>query len=257
MGKEKARLCVDWADKDNTREAIKMLRQAGFRVSVTPVSGLGQPELWLGSNPYFGLEEIREMIIEKRKESFKDYLEKIESKKIRDFVKKSLSQAPKEFYTAPASSTGEHHALEEQGEGGLVVHTLKGLRVVSSLFDFFVIENQLAKDKIIAGYLLHDIKKGGDPWINHTDPEHGFIAASWLIKIAAIEPEPEKEDFVHVDRDLMDIIELVREHMGIFNSPLRTPALIITQPVTEKSIWHLIVQIADYWASRKWCSFTY
>ena len=190
------------------------------------------------------------------KKDLDDYLKLIKSKKIRDFVEKALKAAPKEFYTAPAGYHG-HRAQEEQREGGLVVHTLKGLRVILALFDFFVIENQLVKDKIIAGYLLRDIKQGGDPWINYTDPEHGFIAAQWLTKIAAIESEPEKEDLIHVDVDLLDIIELVREHMGVWNSPLRTPALIITQPVTEKSIWHLIVQIADYWVSQKWYSFTY
>jgi hypothetical protein len=192
--------------------------------------------------------------------AFDDYLKLIISKKIRKFVEKALKAAPKEFYTAPASYHG-HHPIEEQREGGLVVYTLKVIQAASSLFEFFGVEDQISKDKIIAACILHDIQKGGYPsWTNHTDPEHGFIAAGWLAKMIAIEEYPEKEDIIHInkdDQDLIDIIELVREHMGVFNSPLRTPALIITQPVAEKSIWHLIVQIADYWASRSWCSFTY
>ncbi len=255
MEKTRARLYVDFANMDS-QKAVEILGQAGFQIPTVIVGGLARPRLDLGGNTYFGLEEIRGMIIEKRKKDFDNYLKKIESKKIRDFVEKALKAAPKEFYTAPASYGG-HHASEEQREGGLVVHTLKVIRVASSFFEFFDIENQLAKDKIIAACIIHDIQKGGIPWGKRTHPEHGAIAAQWLIKIAAIESEPEKEDLIHVDVDLLDIIELVREHMGIWNSPLRTPALIVGQPVVEKSIWHLIIQMADYWASRRWCSFTY
>ncbi|MEA1899027.1 MAG: hypothetical protein U9N53_15320, partial [Bacteroidota bacterium] len=162
----------------------------------------------MGSGEAVGktLGEIRKELIE---ENFGDIVDLIKSKKIRDFVEGALSQAPREFWIAPASSTGKHHPPENNVKGGLVVHTRKGIRVILNLFRLYGIEDQLLKDKMIAGFILHDIGKGGDPWEDRTDPEHGPKAAHWLAKIAAIEPEPEKEDFFHIDQDLWDVILLV------------------------------------------------
>ena len=60
---KKARLCLDFTDKDSWK-AIEILRKAGFKVTWTPVSGLGQLELNLGNRAYYGLDEIIEMIRE-------------------------------------------------------------------------------------------------------------------------------------------------------------------------------------------------
>lgn len=57
----RARLCVDYS-VSNSFEAIKILRNAGFRVTVTPVSGLSEPELTLGSVSFRGLSEIQNLI---------------------------------------------------------------------------------------------------------------------------------------------------------------------------------------------------
>jgi len=201
------------------------------------------------------------------RKDFNDCLELIKSEKIRRFVKRALDAAPKQFWTAPCSSSGKYHPPENQVEGGIIVHSRKAIQVAIELFRFFEIQDQLVKDKIIAACILHDIQKCGIPWGEKTDYEHGPIAARWMVPLAALESEPQKEDIIHVDVDLMDILELVRDHMGIWNKPKPTPALKkvhFISPnktkedgylVNEKAIWHLIVQLADYWASRKWCSF--
>jgi len=189
------------------------------------------------------------------KKDFGDCSEMIKTEKIRKFVKKVLAKAPKEFWTAPCSGSGKYHPPENQVEGGIIVHTRKVVQVALSLFRFFEIKNQLAKDKIIAACILHDIKKYGEPWGERTDYEHGLIAYRWLIQFAALESDPSKEDLVHVVPDIIDILELIRDHMGIWSKPEPTPALKVGQKVTEKSIWHRIVQLADYWAARNWCSF--
>lgn len=57
-----ARLCiVDYSDKIS-QEAIDLLREAGFQVSFSPVSGIGQPILTLGPYTYTGIWEIREFV---------------------------------------------------------------------------------------------------------------------------------------------------------------------------------------------------
>lgn len=185
------------------------------------------------------------------KRDFGDCLEMIKTEKIKKFVKKALAQAPKEFWTAPCSSSGKYHPPEDQVKGGIIVHTRKGIQVILWLCRFFNITDQLVKDKLVGGFTLHDIKKNGIPWGEKTDYEHGLIAYRWLKQIAAVE-----YPLIHIDKDLMDIIELVKDHMGIWSKPEPTPALKIGQEITEKSIWHTIIQIADYWASRKGCPFT-
>lgn len=189
------------------------------------------------------------------KKNFDDCLELIESPKIRKFVEAILKAAPKEFWNAPCSSSGKYHPPEDQIEGGIIVHSRKAVQVAISLCHFFDIKNQLVKDKIIAACILHDIQKNGIPWGEKTDSEHGLIAGRWLILNSALEPEAQKEDLIHIDGDIMDIIGLVKNHMAIWNCPEPTPALKANQNIAPKNIWHLIVQLADYWASRKWCSF--
>ncbi len=186
------------------------------------------------------------------RKDFGDCLELIKTEKIRQFVEKALAKAPKEFWTAPCSSSGKYHPPEDQVEGGTIVHTRKGIQVILSLYRFFGITEQLMKDKLVGGFILHDIKKCGEPWGEKTDYEHGLIAYRWLL---AIHKPLNKQVLVFADRDILDVIELVRNHMGIWSQPKPTPALEIGQEVDEKSIWHLIIQLADYWGSRKWCPF--
>ncbi len=58
---ERARLCVDYSEV-NSFQAISILREAGFRVTATPVSGLAEPELTIGSTNYHGITEIQELL---------------------------------------------------------------------------------------------------------------------------------------------------------------------------------------------------
>ena len=53
-----ARLCVDYS-KQETQEAIMILYDAGFEVYASPVSGISEPVLNLGSASYRGIKEIR------------------------------------------------------------------------------------------------------------------------------------------------------------------------------------------------------
>lgn len=184
------------------------------------------------------------------RKDFNDCLELIESQKIRAFTKTALELAPSQFWTAPSSSSGKYHPPEDQVEGGIIVHSRKAVRVALDLFRFFNIINQLAKDKVISACILHDIQKNGTPWGENTNYEHGPIAAKYLTKIAK---DNTKNNFL--DENLLDIIMLVKNHMGLWNKPYATSALKTGSELSQKAILYLIVQMADYWASRKWCPF--
>ena len=179
------------------------------------------------------------------RKDFDDCLELIKNQEIRLFVQKALQKADPYFWTDPCSSSGKYHPPEDQVEGGIIIHSRKVVRVTLALFQFFDIRDQLDKDKVIAAAILHDIKKNGIPWRERTDYKHGPIAAQWL------------QQFVTKDnREIVtDTIDLVAVHMGRWNQPESTPAIIEGKKCDKKIVMHLIIQLADFWASRKWCSF--
>jgi hypothetical protein len=60
---KKVRLCVDYLDLISYK-AIDILRDAGFRPTATPVSGLGEPEAVFENITYRGIEEIQQLVKE-------------------------------------------------------------------------------------------------------------------------------------------------------------------------------------------------
>lgn len=187
------------------------------------------------------------------KRRFDECLTLIESKKVRDFVVNALAFAPKEFWSAPNSDGGKDNV-----EGGIIIHSLKVVRLIINFCDFFGISEQLTRDKLIAAGVLHDVQRNGIPWGANAHPEHGHIAAQWLLLLRSFEASSLEDLYFNTDKDLIDIIELVENHMGPRNKPYPTLALRKVKGgvenekgylVDEKAIWHLIVQMADYLAS--------
>ena len=187
----------------------------------------------------------------------------IQDPNIQDFVRILLETAPSEFYTDPCSGTGQHHPPEDQQVGGILIHTKKAVQVALSLMRFYGLdqgqkEYWLLRDQIIAAVILHDLYKNGIPWGKSTHPEHGDIAAKELEKWARRTILPiQCTDF---------IADLVRYHMGQWTKPDSKMAIVVRNIPSIHSnlkldsesvlIAHLIVQTADYLASRKWCPFT-
>lgn len=61
------RLRVDHSQE--SARALKILREAGIRVSAVPISGTVGPELTLGSRVYYGLNEIERLARSQTKKS--------------------------------------------------------------------------------------------------------------------------------------------------------------------------------------------
>jgi 23S rRNA maturation-related 3'-5' exoribonuclease YhaM len=181
--------------------------------------------------------------------NFDDIVSLISSPKINKFIKKALKAAPKEFWTAPASSGGKYHPQENRtSPGGLIIHTRKMVQIAIDLLRFFDSQNSLTRDIVIAAIILHDSKKSGHPWGRHTRRDHAHIGADWILRDVCTATE-------RADPDILEISRLVRAHMGIWNYPEPTPAIVIGKYLDRRSLMSLIVQLADYWSSRKWCSF--
>lgn len=181
----------------------------------------------------------------------------IQNLDIQDFVRIALETAPLQFWTDPCSSTGKYHPPEDQQVGGILIHTKKAVQVALSLMRFYGFgpdrkEYWLLRDQIITAVILHDLYKNGIPWGESTHPEHGDIAARELEELARRTTLPKLwTDF---------IADLVRYHMGQWAKPSSNMAIVVSNipKIASESVLiaHLIVQTADFWASRKWCPFT-
>jgi len=163
-------------------------------------------------------------------------LKEINDSEIRNFVKIALDNAPEGFWHTPCSGTGKYHPPENQGDAGLIRHLVKCVYVANDLCKYFNI-NDIQRDIVIAGTILHDIKKNGDPWGQSTDLEHGIIGAKYLDQFELKEPYKSQ------------IQNCVRYHLSRFTRT-KEDVKRASNPTKEE----LIVQMTDFFCSRKYAS---
>lgn len=168
-------------------------------------------------------------------------LELVVNKDIKKFYAKALKYAPKEFWTAPSSSSGKYHPSEDNGVGGLVRHTLKTILIAHTLAytEYYLShEKKFYKDICVVAAGCHDIKKNGEPWGKHTVPEHGILAANYLDNFELKGPAKRM------------IQDAVRYHMNNWHpEEERNIAMDPTRPSHVR-----IIQYADMVAVREWSS---
>lgn len=182
-------------------------------------------------------------------------VEKIVSEDIKNFTYDAFAEVDEKFWTSPASSSGKYHPPEDNGEGGLVRHVVKGVVVVEQYGRRAKFTNR-ELDMGISAFLLHDTCKNGVVWAGNTDYTHGIIAAKWLEKFDLADSMAKEQ-----------ILSAVRYHMAPWcyavspyeerpytkdemtkNLDELTRAMYPTR--VEKAI-----QEADYWSSRQSMSY--
>lgn len=183
-------------------------------------------------------------------------VEKIQSEDIKNFTYRVLAEVNPKFWISPASSSGKYHPPEDNGEGGLVRHVIKGVAVIEQ-FARRAIFTQRELDEARSAFLLHDTQKCGLGWMSEkTDYTHGKIAADWLEKFELADSAAKSE-----------IISAVRYHMAPWCYTVN-PFEDRTYAAEEmKANWEettrasfpsrveRAVQEADYWSSRESMSF--
>jgi len=182
-------------------------------------------------------------------------IEKIVSSDIKEFTYQAFAEVDEQFWTSASSSTGKYHPPEDNGEGGLVRHVVKGLAVIDQFgrrAKFTPRELDMAR----SAFLLHDTKKGGVVWGKYTDYTHGLIASEWLKKFKLAD-EMAKEQ----------ILNAVRFHMAPWCYAVNPfEDRLFTKEEMNQNINELTramyptrieqaVQEADYWSSRESMSF--
>jgi len=182
--------------------------------------------------------ELLRAYFEHPKELLLAEVDNIKSPEIRRFTLEILNAADPQFWIAPCSSSGKYHPPEDQGEGGLVRHTIKAVAVAKQdlrRYDF----DDHEKDAAISAVLLHDTCKNGIPWGENTNYSHGVIAARWLGEFNLEHPTAKQL-----------IINGVRYHMAPWCEPLEEVERSLLPEGIER-----VVQNADFFSSRQSMSF--
>jgi hypothetical protein len=143
----------------------------------------------------------------------------------------ALDAAPKEFFEAPSSSSGRYHPADEINKGGLVLHSLRDAQMGLILCDYFDVQGE-QRDEITAALILHDIKKGGEPWDGYAE-DHGPLGEQWLDEVWG--------PGHRCDASCNHVRELVGKHMAQWNAP---------EPAPPHDMANQIVSYADYLGSR-------
>jgi len=183
-------------------------------------------------------------------------LKKIKSTQVKKFVETALNNADPKFWEAPCSSSGKFHPYEDQGNGGLIRHVKKGIAVVEQ-YTRRAVFSEYESDLAIGAFLLHDIKKNGDPWGEETDYTHGIIGSEWL-KQFEMDDQTGKQM----------ILDAVRYHMTPWcwavppfenrfytQEEMKKNIAELTRALVSPSRIELAVREGDYWASRQSMSF--
>lgn len=122
------------------------------------------------------------MELKERLNLFKEELNLINKKDIREFVKACISASPDYiFEDCPSSSSGKFHPIDELGGDGTVLHTRKVFAVAYELSRALGCEHH--RDEVCAAALLHDMAKQTLEKTGHTAKDHPQIMAKLVAAI--------------------------------------------------------------------------
>lgn len=160
---------------------------------------------------------------------------KIKNEQLFNIVFNTLKVVPDYFYTIPSSSSGKYHPEDELGEGGLIKHVLKTVKVADILAPAYQLsENELELCK--TALLLHDCCKSGKKENSgHTEFLHPNYAAELIL-------ESNKHN-----KYAKKVTKLVKSHMGIWNTSKYCRGK-LNKPKTKLEKF---VHMCDFIASRK------
>jgi len=185
------------------------------------------------------------MELKERLEIFKEELDLITKKDVRDFTKAVLEAAPDYiFEDCPSSSSGRYHPIDELGPDGNNLHVRKVFAVAYELSRGLDCEHN--RDEICAAALLHDILKQGIEKSGHTVKNHPKLAADLIAEVY-------KNKFKDkIDRNSVVIIyNAIRHHYGPWTEKSEL------KPLSKYTPEELCLYISDYISSKRFVKVDY
>ena len=144
-----------------------------------------------------------------KKDELYSLTECIPSPVVRAFTLYVLSQAPWQFWQK-ASSAGKHHPPDEHGYKGLLIHTIRVVKIGLVICDSA--EGRLNPNIIVSACVLHDICRYGMGVVNggtesqYSVPEHPELAAELIRRLGGLGGSS--------DGYVADIANAVETHTG-------------------------------------------
>ena len=132
--------------------------------------------------------------------------QEIQNKELHDILQNTVYNIPGYFYIIPSSSSGKYHPADELSDGGLLLHTLKTVKVAEVLAPMYSLtEYELELCKV--ALLLHDSCKSGKVTnCGHTEFLHPIFAAELVV-----ESNPK-------NKTAKKVAKLIKTHMGIWTT---------------------------------------
>lgn len=163
---------------------------------------------------------------------FKHELEMIQTDFIREQTQIAIDNLPEYFMRVTSSSTGKYH---REGET-LYQHSRAGAIVGADLSNLEMFElSEIERDLVIAALILHDGRKRGKNYSDHTKHEHPMLSAELVRE--------------HCDKDFADAIcPLIESHSGQWSTS-KWSKIVLPKPETKLQ---KIVHLCDYIASRRY-----
>jgi hypothetical protein len=181
--------------------------------------------------------------IEEKINHFKDELERIFDKRVREFTSLCIGQAPDYFFLdCPASSSGKYHPISELGADGTLIHTKKVFTVAYELCRGLGCEDN--RDLILSACIIHDLLKQGKEKSGHTVKNHPDLASQLITDVynaTKIIPE-ESYKMIH---------NCVGYHYGLWSDDSWK------KPLVEYTPEEICVYISDYVASKRFIEVDY
>jgi len=186
------------------------------------------------------------MELKERLELFKEELNLISNKKIKDFVKECINKSPDYiFWDCPSSSSGLYHPLDELAGDGTILHTKKVFTLAYELSRALGCEYH--RDEICAAALLHDFAKQGlEKASGHTVREHPQIMAKFVADIY-------NDGF----KDKLDKASANIIYWAIFYHYGQWTDKSVRKAMTDYTLEELCVYIADYTVSKRFIAIDY
>lgn len=134
-----------------------------------------------------------------------EHIKSIKDEDLRSTVQSVIDSMPPLIWIRGASR--EHHLLDERGEMGNTIHTVRVCRIVDILADVFGL-HQLRRDKLKAAAVLHDGGRYGiDGLADHTLREHPYLVRELA----------EQNDIPMYG--CLDVLSMIETHMGRWGDP--------------------------------------
>lgn len=197
---------------------------------------VGECRVCIDLNQFRTSEEFEELKI-KAMSTFREPLQAIKNKNIYRWTIDMLAKLPLYFWTVPASSTGKYHPPSDQGDGGLIRHTLNVAWFAVEMLNNPLYKDipQQQKDCIIAAALIHDGVKHGFHHFKYTQKDHPMLPE--MLDLTVTKKEIETRSSVRGR-----IFRLVRSHMGPWTDNINP----LPETAEEK-----ILHFCDYLSSRR------